>query len=174
MIEKVGEPYLSRWKASKTLGPGRDRRFLAPKYDAVGDRFMTFDEVMTAISVPAKPSKTSASSVTSTIVSMADTTRLPLPDDWPSRGSAFMELFQAIRASGKGLPPYHAFWVASSGVADKCPPAPKHRDLPVLLIHFGTIDQISFPWVAGIDSLFRFVLLIEAAVKKCPKRGEVS
>ena len=54
-------------------------------------------------------------------------------------------------------------------MADKSPPALKHRDLLVILIHFGTIDQINFPWFAGIESLCRFVLQIEAAVKKCPK-----
>ena len=91
---------------------------------------MTFDEVMTAISVPRKPAKTASSSVTSTIVSMADTTRLPLPDDWPFRGpSAVMELFQRIRASRKGLPSYHAFWAAASGEADKSLPALKLRVL---------------------------------------------
>ena len=151
-VELVTSDGLSKWKRDKWAGAGRDPRLLGDVRVA-GVREMTFIDAI------------SRSRLTGT----AD-----LPG-WPHQGErAAPEYLKTMKMAGLEWLTHHNDFVLKSGVSKASNVARAHRRVTEALALLQQWDQVDLANSACAESLVRYLLGIESAVRRNPRAPDFS
>ena len=144
-IQLVKEEKLDSWKELKFLGPPRDRR-LAPGASATGMLASAdpHSSVETSRAATGPPKEFRGGSVT----------------DEPLAGAA---------ASGSEPCTYDTLWVSGAGLSRSSTQAHVHRILFTLLYLLQSFDLPDMPQSRVVDFTCRWILMIQAAVRRDPE-----
>ena len=151
-VELVTTEGLSKWKRDRWTGAGRDPRLLG-EMRVAGVREMTFIDAI------------SRSRLTST----AD-----LPG-WPHQGErAAPEYLKTMKMAGLEWLTHHNDFVQKSGVSKASNVARAHRRVTEALALLQQWDQVDLANSACAESLVRYLLGIESAVRRDPRAPDFS
>ena len=152
-IEKLAKSDAVSWAEGKRAGGGRDSRLCPVQRDSAGRRRTTLVESLEQF----KPEA---------------------PADWPfpsgDKVRAAREVFDGVRASGRELTQFHAFWVSKSGVNPRSNVAIEHSLIFDYLQLLMCYDMLDCGNLAGVELMCRRVLLIEKAVRRSPASPDFS
>lgn len=139
-MEKVRREDVAKWKDMKYGGPGRDRRLGLMRRDAEGERFSLLADAMTGF----RP---------------LDLTK---EAGWPFAGPrASMEMFCAIRGTGRDLGTYQDLFAAKCGAHPETSMLHEHKCWLNMLQILMTVDQLDLTNVSAAECACRRVLQIQ-------------